>query len=267
MKSNETPAWAKTTSFDFAAAVSVLGIAVNVDKAVDKISGRGWTTLLLGLESVPYEAIGAKAQEGDSAPCHKTQTVVGLLRNGQLQKADPHHPALDVLRACKARESLLNWIKTGQGYHLEAVAGTARYQLVKGENPPSLSQLAPGFMTRDLKLAASLCVLGCPLIRIGGTEGSTEFYFTVKGYGMPAPVTGDLAQFYRSGRLAEMEPEHPLLWCMQGLKNRDAIADLVHRKSPLVLIRAPGTGRAALVSQNAQGRVMDHVRKHLRIVA
>jgi hypothetical protein len=53
---------------------------------------------------------------------------------------------------------------------------------------------------------------------------------------------------------------------MQGLSNRDAIRDLMENKKPLVLIRAPGTGRASLVSSNSKGAAMDRVKKHLGIV-
>jgi hypothetical protein len=52
---------------------------------------------------------------------------------------------------------------------------------------------------------------------------------------------------------------------MQGLLNRDALGEMMRTRAPLVLIRAPGTGRASLVSANAKGRTMDRVKRHLRI--
>lgn len=266
MKSDNIPAWARTTSIDLAAAISVLGITIGVDKSEDRRTGKGWKTLLLGMESVPYEAIGVKPDEGDPLPSHKTKAVLGLLRSGKLQEGDPHHPTLDVLRGCAARETFLRWIRTGESHRLVKVKGAERYMLVPGQEPPSVRDVPPGYMTRDLKLASALAELGCIPVKLGGQPGSTEFYFATRGYGFPPLITSDLAQAYRSGRLAEQEPEHPLLWIMQGLSNRDAIGDLLNRKKNLVLIRAPGTGRASLVSENATGKTMDRVKRHLGIV-
>lgn len=265
MQSDTHPAYARSTSLNLAAALSVVGIPVGLDQSVDRISGKGWKTFLFGLESVPYGDIGAKVHESDPAPSYKTQTLVGMLRKGMLHEQDSHHPVLDVLRACEAREKLMEWIRSGVGCRLVKVEGASRYQLVTGDEPESVRQLEPGFMTRDLKLAAALCVLGCPIVKISGSPGSSEIYFAVRGYGMPSPVTSDLAQAYRNKTLEEIEPEHPLLWAMQGLKNRDAIADMANRKKSIVLVRAPGTGRASLVSENAKGSTMDRVKKHLRI--
>jgi hypothetical protein len=81
----------------------------------------------------------------------------------------------------------------------------------------------------------------------------------------PPGLASDLAQAVRTRRLQEESPEHPLLWMLQGLINRDAIGDMMTRRAPLILIRAPGTGRASLVSQNAKGSTMDRVKRHLRI--
>lgn len=266
MKSKLMPAWARTTSLDLAAAVSVLGITVGIDQSEDRLSGRGWKTFLLGLESVPHAQLGIETHKDDPLPSHKTKAVVGLLRKGKLQEADPHHPTLDVLRACAAREALMDWIRTGTRYRLAKVTGAERYQLVKGQEVASIQNAKPGFGTRDIKLAASLCILGCPLVCIEGGAGASLFKFLTAGYGVTAPIPSDLAQAYRTQRLIEMEPEHPLLWAMQGLSNRDAIADHARKNGKLILIRAPGTGRASLVSENATGRTMDRVKKHLRIV-
>jgi hypothetical protein len=262
------PAWARTTSLDIAAAMSVLGIQVHADVSEDRISGKGWKTLLLGMESVPAEAIGMKPIEGEAEqlPSHQTKAILGLLKNGDLHKADPHHPAVDVIRACTAREQLMRWARTGRRYRLGKVKGASRYMLIEGEELESVKALPPGLMTRDLKLASCLVVLGCPIIRLGGQMPDTEFYFAGQGYGMPPPVTADLSQAFRTKRLEEISPEHPLLWMMQGLSNRDAIANHVRDKKKLVLIRGPGNGRASLVSENAKGRTMDRVKRHLGVI-
>lgn len=263
---NAAPAYSRTTSVELGAALSVLGIDIRLDVSVDKISGRGWRTLMLGMDSVPWQAIGAETLADDPLPSHNTRTTLSLIRTGALQDADPHHPALDVLRACKAADTLAEWAKTGDECVLAKVKGAERWALVKSPLPLSSKTAPAAFGTRSLKLAASLAALGCPILRIEGQSPNALFCFPAIGYGFPPPVVSDLAQAYRSGRLAEHTPEHPLLWMMQGLSNRDAIRDLMENKKPLVLIRAPGTGRASLVSSNAKGAAMDRVKKHLGIV-
>lgn len=264
--SNAAPAYSRTTSPELGAALSVLGIDIRLDISVDRVSGKGWKTLLLGMDSVPWKEIGAETHADDPLPSHNTKATLGLLRNGKLQEADPHHPALDVLRACKAADSLAEWARRGDEFTLAKVKGAERWALVKAPLPLSHKTLPASFGTRSLKLAACLVVLGCPILRVEGQSPNALFFFAATGYGMPPPVVADLAQAYRSGRLAELTPEHPLLWMMQGLSNRDSIRDLMENKKPLVLIRAPGTGRASLVSSNVKGAAMDRVKRHLGIV-
>lgn len=263
---NAAPAYSRTTSPELGAALSVLGIDIRLDISVDRISGKGWKTLLLGMDSVPWKEIGAETFADDPMPSHNTKATLGLLRSGALQEADPHHPALDVLRACKAADTLAEWARTGDDCTICKVKGAERWALVKSPLPLSYKTAPAAFGTRSLKLAASLAVLGCPIQRIQGQSPNALFCFPAVGFGFPSPIPADLAQAYRSGRLAELTPEHPLLWMMQGLSNRDAIRDLMENKKPLVLIRAPGTGRASLVSSNAKGAAMDRVKKHLGIV-
>lgn len=265
MKSIQPPAWARTTNVTLAAAVSVLGIPIESDQSVDTLTGRGWTTLLFGMESVPYEECGIKPHDDDPLPSHQTKTIVGLLRTGKMAQADPHHPSLDVMRACNACDAIELWIKKGTAHRLVKVSQAERYMLVPGDDTETVKQMVPGFVTRSIKIAATLCVLGFPLLQIKGSAGSCEFAFPLKGYGLPAPITADLVQAFRTKRLEQLEPEHPMLWMMQGLSNRDGIREFMSRQCKMVLIRAPGTGRASLVPENANHRTMDRVRKNLRI--
>jgi hypothetical protein len=266
MKINRAaPAYTRTTNVELGAALSVLGIEIKLDHSVDKLSGQAWKTLLIGLDSVPFEAIGATNADGEAPmPSHNTQLVLGLLKKGMLQEKDPTHPALDVLRACKAADALRLWCK-GTEHVLTKVKGVERWALVPGQIPPSLKSGTALFGTRDLKLAACLCVLGFPIARLEGNAPDTLFCFQGQSLTMPPAVASDLAQAVRTQRLQSESPEHPLLWMMQGLLNRDAIGEMMRSRAPLVLIRAPGTGRASLVSANAKGRTMDRVKRHLRI--
>jgi len=261
--------WARTTSPDIAAACSVLGIPIQVDQTIDAKTGRGWKTILLGLESVPSEAIGGKIVEGapDPTPNFRTQSILGLIRKGELQKSDPHHPALDVLRACAAADCLQEACRSGMRYRLARVSGVQRFRFVPGEEPQTIKAAQAIWRTRDLKLAACMSVLGVPLTRIDAEGKNHAFLFSMLAYQLapdvPAIVPSDLALALRAGSLHE---QHPLLWMMQGLKNRDAILDFINGQRRMVMIRAEGTGRASLVPEDASSRTLDRVRQHLRII-
>lgn len=258
MKSIAAPAYTRTTSVDTAAALSVLGVEIKPDLSEDRVTGKSWKSLLIGLDSLPDDAVIGEA------PNHNTKMIMSLVRTGKLQEVDPHHPVLDGLRACKAADTLALWSKTGTSHMQFKVAGAERWLMQPGQLPPSISQL-PGLLgTRDLKLAAALTVLGFQLLRLEGSAPDALFVFGSALF-MPPECPQILCTAYRNGTLLQISPEHPLLWVKQTLSNKDAILDMMRSRLPLVLIRAPNTGRASLVSSNAKGSTMDRVKRHLRI--
>lgn len=271
MKSTLPPAFTRCPSVELAAALSTLGAEVQLDISTDRISGQNWRTILIGTDSVDYRAIGARIigkggeEEEPKEPTVNTKLILGLIAKGKLQQDDPLHPALDVLRVCKAADSLLRWIQTGHDHRLVQVQGIDRWQLLPGHILPQVKNGPCLFGTRDRKLAATLVVLGYEIARLEGSAPNTLFCFRGPHAGGLPQACVDLAQAIRTRRLQERQPDHPALWMLQGLINRDAISDLLKTRKPLVLIRAPGTGRASLVSSNAKGRTMDHVKKHLGI--
>ena len=263
-------AFTRTTNVNRAAALSTLGIEIQIDQTTDLQSGRGWKTILVANESTDVLATLVRPGNGDTphTPKHQTRLILGLLESGKLATADPHHPLLDMLGAFANREALVNWPKTGTAYRIGLIEGRRRCALFEGDEPPSVKE-APGFRTTDIKLAAALASLGCPVCRIepAGSSQKCSFYLPHRGYptGEPGIVVADLVNAYRSGVLAAENPEHPLLWMMQCLINREAILDFMFRQTPTILIRAPGTGRASLVRKDATAACLDKVRQRLGI--
>jgi hypothetical protein len=255
MKSpSAAPAYTRTTSLELAAALSILGVDVRFDISEDKVSGKRWQSILLGHDS------GADPE----LPRYNTKLILSMVQNGTLQTEDPLHPVLDGLRACKASEALQLWCKKGISHMQVKVKGSDRWQLQPGEAPISYKTL-PGLLgTRDLKMAACLAVLGFQLLRLEDTAPNTLFVFGQALF-TPAELPQILRTAYRNKTLNEIDPDHPLLWMMQCLKNKDAIGDMLQQRQPIILIRAPGTGRASIVSANVKGSAMDRVKRHLRI--
>lgn len=263
--------WSRTTNLNKAAALATLGIPVQVDKTVDLKTGKGWHTILLGSESTTVLADHLKDPAASAtAPDHNTKLLLGLLANGSLDKADPHHPLLDMLRACAAHELLTDWLKTGHPYHLEAITGSKaeRWALAPGPEPESTCSILQVIRTADIKLAAALTVLGCPVVRLDPTPQGMKFVFPLLGYPLrtqPAIRVPDLINSYRAHTLPEESPEHPLLWMMQCLINRTALRDFMIKQRDIILIRAPGTGRASLIHRDSTPDCLDKVRRRLGI--
>ena len=263
--------WSRTTNLNKAAALATLGIPVQVDKTVDLKTGKGWHTILLGSESTTVLADHLKSPgEAATAPDHNTKLLLGLLANGKLDKADPHHPLLDMLRACAAQEMLTDWLKTGRPYHLEAITGSKaeRWALAPGPEPETRRSLTQVIRTADIERAASLTVLGCPIIRLDPTPQGIKFVFPFLGYPLktqPAIRIPDLINAYRAHVLPDETPEHPLLWMMQCLMNRHALKEFMQQQREVILIRAPGTGRASLVHRDSTPQCLDQVRRRLGI--
>jgi hypothetical protein len=265
-------AYTRTTNVNRAAALSTLGIEIQVDQTTDLRTGKGWKTLLIANESSDVLAtlLKPKANEKPHAPKHQTKLILSLLEKGTLASADPHHPLLDMLGACANREALLHWLKTGTAHRVARIQGARRTALVPGDEPESIKLATQTFRTKDIKLAAALTRLGVPIAKLVPIEGPgslCHFHFPLAGYALdePAIVTADLVNAYRSGTLPAESPEHSLLWMMQCLINREAILDFMFRQTPTILIRAPGTGRASLVRQDATPACLDKVRQRLGI--
>lgn len=248
------PAYTRTTSLELAAAISTLGVDVRFDVSEDRGTGKRWRSILLGHDSGPAADL----------PRYNTRLLQNMVQNGSLQAEDPMHPILDGLRACKASDALQQWCCTGVAHVQVKVKGCDRWQLQPGQAPMSWQTLPALLGTRDLKMAASLAVLGFQLLRLSDTAPNTLFEFGPALF-TPPELPQILRTAYRNQTLNEINPDHPLLWMMQCLKNKDAIGDMLNSRQPVVLIRAPNTGRASIVSANAHGRTMDRVKRHLRI--
>lgn len=272
--------WSRTTNVNKAGALGTLGIPLQLDKTVDLQSGRGWTTILIYHATAPTAAeLGGRVVQGEKdaspaesampAPTLRTKHILGLLARGELQKGDPHHPLIDMLGACANRDALELWVKTGKAHRLARVKGARRTALVPGDEPSDIKALA-GCGTRNLKLAACFTRLGLPVCRIDPPSAASPlptFVFPFQGLALDEPpaLLPDLSDQYRNGTLQQASPNHPLLWMMQCLINCEAIQQMIDTQKEIVLIRAPGTGRASLIHRDSSPEVLDRVRQRLGI--
>ena len=259
--------WIKSTSVNLAAALSTLGVPVQVDQTTDAKSGRGWKTLLLGLEALPTDEIGLVPDGDEEAPPPaqiKTRVIAELVRTGKLESADPTHPVLDALRALHNRERLLDWTQRNIRHCIAKTSRAPRSHLIPGEEAETWKKPPALFKTGDMKVVAALAVFGVPVSRIEGREGQHTFYCANTGHDLGVPPM-DANATVLAWRNDTLPPDHPFRWSMQALINRERILDFMFHQKKSILIRKPGSSLAAIVSEDANDVCMDKVQRHFAI--
>jgi hypothetical protein len=88
-------------------------------------------------------------------------------------------------------------------------------------------------------------------------------YLGTRSLTNPAIETGRLLKLLRSGDLEKADPEHPLLYALQGVKNRHALTLSIKQAHRLILIKKKGSPRTALVKENITGAGLDIAQRFL----
>lgn len=122
----------------------------------------------------------------------------------------------------------------------------------------------------DLDVAAALGTLGVPMRRTiqvrsdSGREFVTVF-LALKSHTNPAlPDTKQLLKMLKDGSLAKNDPEHPLLYALEGIKNRHALGDTVRTGERTVMVVRKGTLRTAYIKESASSKTLSNAERFLR---
>lgn len=204
--------------------------------------------------------------------------------SGRLQIAQPMHPLCVMMRGQGNYDKLLEARKTGAPLRLVGRAGGCMTTLEFG--PLDTSFLAPSVpfeKTEDLALTAALAGVGLPLLRIEGRPPLQRFHIAQAGYYLEGDKTSP-QESLRLGRLEKTSdlmsrsptredplrlaleitsPWHPVVLIYDALAARARFKARLEKVTPLLLIPGPGL-RAALVTMNATGRVMEKANQHVR---
>ena len=107
----------------------------------------------------------------------------------------------------------------------------------------------------DIDLAAAFGTLGViisPDVQVRADNGKEMiiFHLSTDSATNPAIKTGYLMRLIKSGELEKVDPENPLLYALQGIKNLHAVRRYIKDAKPLVLLTKKGTTRTAYVKSN-----------------
>ena len=109
--------------------------------------------------------------------------------------------------------------------------------------------------------APALGRLGFPILSVeGNADGYHRLVLPRFGHWLPSGERWDAQEILvkdRRGILAEEEPEHPYLYARQALVNRDTIARSIRDGGRMVMLRRPGSDRAALVDEKISAKGLE----------
>jgi hypothetical protein len=266
---------------------SVLGM-VRTEVVVDDLSGREMTDFYL-----PLVGLRPELKVSLERPFIEKRSIWDCWKSGELARVDPWHPVVCGMRAEHNYERLLDMQKQGRRMRLAGVDGAYATLYTEGEEAPSMKGAAEMVETGDLSLAAALGTLGIPVVdmRLGG-DGKMVYKLPRYGHVLRVWPGGEarrwdasvimrrassvpevMAKAAAEGRevgpldlaLELGEPLHPLVSAYNCRCTCIRLKKHLGTAKRLVLIRQPGSARAAFVTEEATGRVMGRVREHFRI--
>ena len=240
--------WITTTDTRLAAAFGTLGVPIKLRSTLIERTGKRVTRFYLGRTS----ADGL--------------VTTGILRRdylaGKIEKSDPAHPFLTIMRTYQNRDALLDLQNQGRFCRLVPVPdapGIHQY-IPSCEGLPGVTGHPMLIETGDLKLVAALGTCGFPLLSLTGTRGNHLYH-------LPAKIPGsdlDAVQLMNDWRRdkASIPWEHPFAQAARGLHNRERLLDAVRRDMEIILIQKPRSTRAATIRPDASPRGWDQIKSH-----
>lgn len=239
--------WTATRNLRVAAAFGNLGVPVRIERMIDERTGRADTTFYLG--------------KNDTLNLFSTKAIKDLYESGELAKNDPGHHLLDGLGGMHNREKILDATEKGRFIRLSKVKGADRAVYVDGDSGfPGIKGQGAVLRTGDIKLVAALGRAGVPILAVEGQRGSRRFLLPCVWdcFGKRMDV-GAFVKAFREGVITDAE--HPFFYAFGGLKARERMLDALRDEKEMVLIRKPGSLRAAYVDPEATNDALDKMRR------
>lgn len=238
--------WTATRSLRVAAAFGTLGVPVRIERVLDERTGKANTTYYLGTTDV-FKTLS-------------TKTVKDRYESGELTREEPEHHLLDALAGMYNRDRILDVTERGDFIRLAKVRGANRSIYVDSDSGfPGIAGQRGVLRTGDLKLVAALGRVGVPVLAVEGQAGSRRYLLPTLWdcFGTMTDV-GAFVKAFRDGAMKDVE--HPFFYALGGLKARERLLDALREETELVMIRKPGSTRAAFIDPSANGKALDKMR-------
>lgn len=212
---------------------------------------------------------------GDTNPVQPGLRLQPLLKAWQAGNLPQDHFLKIRWRACLNFEALTDAQRTGQRLRLRALSGDRYFEFIPGDELPSLKASQEVMHLSDLNLSAALSVIGVPILEIFGQPGSRTY--VLPRYGHPRIIgeawqTEDAAQLVtrQPGSfdlvIEQTSPDHPLVHAYNALHVWAQLRVMLAKERKRLVCQWPRhTQRRAVISEAASPRVVDRLRRHLKL--
>lgn len=245
--------WSQTDDIRIAAACGTMGAICKLETTLHERSGK-------------KEAVFHISPKGIGTP-YDFPRIRRDFQKGQLERSEPAHPFLNILRACENRSRLLDLQSRGLPCHLVQVPGTDIWFYVRGNTGlPGVQGAGEVIQLRCLNSVAAFGLIGIRLLAMEGHAGN--FRYSVPRYGPPrrdGTRPDGVALLTAWNRDKESIPwEDPFAQGQRGLYNRQRFLDAISEDIGRVLLLKPGSRllRSALVRMDAGAQAFDQVKRH-----
>ena len=121
----------------------------------------------------------------------------------------------------------------------------------------------------DLDIAAAFTVLGMvmrPEVQVQADTRSsyTLVYLSAQSLINPELRTAPLLRMLRSGELEKADPEHRLIYALQGIKNFHSMKEGIAKAKRHVLVKVKGSQRAALIREDISSKGLAMTERFLK---
>ena len=121
----------------------------------------------------------------------------------------------------------------------------------------------------DLDVAAAFGTLGVPMrhtvqVRTDNGKEYVTVYLRSESVTRPGLQTAELMRLLKDGELQKVDPEHPLLYALEGIKNRYELGASVKQAERVVLVTRKGTQRTAYLKERVAEKQLEMADRFLR---
>ncbi|GAA5139403.1 hypothetical protein GCM10023213_20030 [Prosthecobacter algae] len=253
-----------TSNTKEAACLGGLGFPIRTQVTQDARSGNVLTQFFIGDINV-----------GGTTPYNRT-LIIKCWHDGSLEKQFPLHPFLQGARAEHNYEMLLDAQKHGRRLRLVGVADSHATEYRDGEEAQEMINAQAVFRLADLSLVAALGTLGLPCVKIEYNGKHHIYTLPVEGHALRLEdgstgrynginIAMRTAPGQKSLLIEDRDPKHPLIAAYTARRVHGELLKHLGNTGRMIILRPEGTGRKAIVTSNASGRVMDIVNNNFKI--
>jgi hypothetical protein len=121
----------------------------------------------------------------------------------------------------------------------------------------------------DLDVAAAFGTLGVPMrtkvqVRADNGKEYVTVWLATESVTRPGFKTAETMRLLKEGKLQQADPESPLLYALEGIKNSHALGASIRTTERVIMMTRKGTMRTAYVKESAKPKEFETAGRFLQ---